>query len=129
MDDFKAVLYEQNSLSIDYDSVFKISDQLKDDVFDRAKNALARDGIETDIVLAYETDRINSSMTYGSGMTYEMACYTADGNYYEYEIDALNKTRVLDNDTTKFGVEQKVKETVLQENIELYDEAENTLSK
>jgi hypothetical protein len=122
LDDFTPILYEQNIVNISHSSVFNIDDQFVLDVEDRASNALTKDGINEDIVWAFETDKLMTNITYGNmGVTYRMVCFTSNGNYYEYVINALSKDRVLENDTPKFDVEQERKVSVLTENLDLYE--------
>ena len=83
---------------------------------------MVKDEIDAKVIWAFETGKLNGNMTYGDGLTYKMACFCEDGNYYEYVVNTLGKSYVEDNITNKFDVEQEAKVSVLQENLELYEE-------
>lgn len=123
LDDFKAVLYEQNSLSIDYDSVFKISKTSIKQMKTRTKNILAKDEINIsvdDILFVYETEEISSNITYGDGLNYKTAFCLNDGRYFEYTVGALSTDEVYE-DTQYWDIIRTKTETVLEENILLYN--------
>lgn len=127
--DFVDVLYNTNATGIVKRTVLTTDTTDTNEAYKiRAKNVLARDGIDTKIVLSYETGKVSSNITYGDGLTYKMVCFCEDGNYYEYVVNALGKDYVEENRTDKFDVEQKVKVNVLLENLSLYEE-DKTINK
>ena len=121
-DDLKAVLYEQNSLSIDYDSVFLINNELLMQEKVRTKNILAKDSVDVnvdDILFVYETTRTSTNITYGDGINYKTAFCLKDGRYFEYTVGTLSKADVLENSEYWDAIKTK-NENVLIENIDLY---------
>ena len=123
-DDFSLRLEKVTAKQLTFKSAGLVIDNsdTKESVCRRAENVLVKDGIDAKVIWAFETGKLNGNMTYGDGLTYKMACFCKDGNYYEYEVNALGKSYVENNITNKFDVEQKTKLSVLQENFDLYEE-------
>ena len=123
-DDFSLRLEKVTAKQLTFKSAGLVIDNsdTKESVCRRAENVLVKDEIDAKVIWAFETGKLNGNMTYGDGLTYKMACFCKDGNYYEYEVNALGKNYVENNITNKFDVEQKTKLSVLQENFDLYEE-------
>ena len=123
-DDFSLRLEKVTAKQLTFKSAGLVIDNsdTKESVCRRAENVLVKDEIDAKVIWAFETGKLNGNMTYGDGLTYKMACFCKDGNYYEYEVNALGKSYVENNITNKFDVEQKTKLSVLQENFDLYEE-------
>ena len=94
VEDLKAMLYEQNSLSIDYDSVFLINNELLKQEKVRTKNILAKDGVDIsvdDILFVYETTRTSTNITYGDGINYKTAFCLKDGDTLNMQLELFQK--------------------------------------
>ena len=105
-----------------HDGITIDNSDTKESVCRRAENVLVKDEIDAKVIWAFETEKISTDLTYGEGLTYKMACFCEDGNYYEYVVNTLGKSYVENNITNKFDVEQEAKVSVLEENFDLYEE-------
>ena len=103
-----------------HDGITIDNSDTKESVCRRAENVLVKDEIDAKVIWAFETEKISTDLTYGNGLTYKMACFCEDGNYYEYAVNTLGKSYVENNITNKFDVEQEAKVSALLENLELY---------
>ena len=73
------------------------------DIIIRAKNALNYLGIEGDVLFAYETGKISTSLDYGEGLDFYQSVFVSNGKLYSFSFNALSKNDVLQN-TNKWDV-------------------------
>ena len=90
-------------------------------VVGRAQNALNYLGIEEQVLFAYETGKVSSSLTFGAGLDFNQCVFTSTGKLYTLHYDALSKNDVIQN-TNKWTVEKTAEKQLDEGNVAFYQE-------